>query len=185
MKLTTKNYAIVAFCTAIIAVLSQISIPIPVIPLTMQTLAIGFIATILPWRQSVATTALYISIGAIGMPIYANFTGGLGILFGPTGGFLLSFLVMAFVISFYLSTFGYSRWHAILANFIGMLINLIIGTVWLKYYLKLNWGDAFVSGFVPFFIIGIIKSLLAASIGLTIRRRLLQAKLMSLEECKH
>ena len=179
MKLTAKNYAIIAFCTAIIAVLSQISIPVPVIPLTMQTLAIGLVSTILPWRQSVKTTALYIIIGAIGMPIYANFTGGFGILFGPTGGFILSFLIMAFVISFYLSTFGHSKWHTIHANIIGMLINLIIGTVWLKYYLKLNWSEAFVSGFVPFFIVGIIKAVFAASIGLTIRRRLLQAKLLS------
>ena len=93
MKLTAKNYAIIAFCTAIIAVLSQISIPVPVVPLTMQTLAIGLVATILPWRQSVKTTALYIIIGAIGMPIYANFTGGFGILFGPTGGFIFSFLI--------------------------------------------------------------------------------------------
>ena len=145
----------------------------------MQTLAIGLVATILPWRQSLATTALYIIIGAIGMPIYANFTGGFGILFGPTGGYILSFLVMACIISFHISKFGHSKWHTIYANFIGMLINLIIGTVWLKYYLKLNWDEAFISGFVPFFIAGIIKAVFAASIGLTIRHRLLQAKLMS------
>ena len=179
MRLTTKNYAIISFCTAIIAVLAQLTIPIPIIPLTMQTLAVGLVATILPWRQSMAATTLYVIIGAIGIPVYANFTGGLGILFGPTGGFLFSFIIMAFVISFYLSTFGYSKWHTIYANLFGMLINLIIGTVWLKYYLQLNWSDAIISGFVPFIIVGMIKAVLAASIGLTIRRRLLQAKLMA------
>ena len=179
MKSTTKNNAIVAFCAAIIAVLAQITIPIPVIPLTMQTLAVGLIATILPWRQSVAAVSVYVIIGAIGVPVYANFTGGVGILFGPTGGFLISFILMAFIIGYYLSFFGYSKWQVINANLIGMLINLIIGTVWLKYYLQLSWSEAFMSGFVPFIVVGVIKAVLAASIGLTIRIRLLQAKLMT------
>ena len=179
MKSTTKSYAIIAFCAAIIAVLAQITIPIPVIPLTMQTLAVGLIATILPWRQSVAAVSVYVLIGAIGIPVYANFTGGIGILFGPTGGFLFSFVIMALVIGYYLTLVGYSKWQAISANLIGMLINLIIGTVWLKYYLQLSWSEAFMSAFVPFIVVGVIKAVLAATIGLTIRRRLLQAKLMT------
>ncbi len=179
MKSTTKNYAIVAFCAAIISVLAQLTIPIPIIPLTMQTLAVGLVATIVPWRQSVAAVSVYVVIGAIGVPVYANFTGGFGILFGPTGGFLFSFILMSFVIGYYLSIVGYSKWQAISANLIGMLVNLIIGTVWLKYYLHLSWNDAFLSGFVPFIVIGAIKAVLAASIGLTIRHRLLQAKLMT------
>jgi biotin transport system substrate-specific component len=179
MKTTTKNYSIIAFCGAIIAVLAQITIPIPVIPLTMQTLAVGLISTIIPWRQSVAAVSVYVIMGAIGLPVYANFTGGVGILFGPTGGFLLSFVLMAFVIGYYQSIVGYSKWQAISANLLGMLINLIIGTVWLKYYLQLSWIEAFMSGFVPFIVVGVIKAVLAASIGLTIRIRLLQAKLMT------
>ena len=179
MKSTTKNYSIIAFCAAIIAVLAQITIPIPVIPLTMQTMAVGLIATILPWRQSVTAVSVYVIMGAIGVPVYANFTGGVGILFGPTGGFLFSFILMAFVIGYYLSIVGYSKWHVISANLIGMLVNLIIGTVWLKYYLQISWSEAFMSGFVPFIVVGVIKAILAATIGLTIRHRLLQAKLMA------
>ena len=180
MKFTTKNYATIAFCVAIIAILAQITIPIPPVPLTMQTFAIGLIATIIPWRQSVATMFVYVIIGGIGLPVFAYFTGGVAKLFGPTGGYLFSFIIMAFIIGFYLSKTGDSKWHAISANLIGMLINLIIGTVWLKYYLKINWDEAFISGFLPFIVFGIIKAVLAASIGLTIRRRLLQAKLMAI-----
>ncbi len=180
MKSTTKNYAIIGFCVAIIAVLAQITIPIPSVPFTMQTFAIGLMATIMPWRQSVTAVSVYVIIGGIGLPVFAYFTGGVGILFGPTGGFLFSFVIMAFIISFYLSKTGYSKWHAIIVNLFGMLINLIIGTVWLKYYLKINWDEAFMGGFLPFIVVGVIKAVLAASIGLTIRRRLLQAKLIAI-----
>src|SRR5690625_1189361 len=79
---------VTALFAAIISVLAQVVIPLPFgVPITGQTLAIGLAATILGSRLGTTSTLLYLMIGAIGMPVFAQFTGGLGILIGPTGGF--------------------------------------------------------------------------------------------------
>src|SRR5690625_5950727 len=84
---------ITALFAAIISVLAQVVIPLPFgVPITGQTLAIGLAATILGSRLGTISTLLYLMIGAVGMPVFAQFTGGLGILIGPTGGFLVGFV---------------------------------------------------------------------------------------------
>src|SRR5699024_10666151 len=81
-----------ALFTAIIGILAQITIPLPFIPITGQTLAIGLAATILVARYSTYSAILYMIIGGIGVPVFSQMTGGLGILFGPTGGFIIGFI---------------------------------------------------------------------------------------------
>lgn len=175
------SYTIISFCSAIIAVLAQITIPLPIVPITGQTLAIGLVATILPLKLSVLSVILYILIGAVGLPVYASFSGGLGILFGPTGGFIFSFIFSALFISFYLSKTSYSFVHCFIANIWGMLINLTLGTVWLKYYLHIDFTSAFMSGFVPFLLVGVIKAFIASWAGLSIKKRLQKARLLAFE----
>src|SRR5699024_12840145 len=75
--------------TALIGILAQITIPLPFIPSTGQTLAIGLAATILGARYSTYSAILYMTIGGIGVPVFSQMTVGLGILFGPTGGFII------------------------------------------------------------------------------------------------
>lgn len=179
MRSNIHSYSIIAFSSAIIAVLAQITIPLPLIPMTGQSLAIGLIATILPIKLSIMAVTLYILIGALGIPVYANFSGGLGILFGPTGGFLFSFIVAAFFISYYLSKCNFTMLHCFIANLVGMLINLTLGSIWLKYYLNIDFRSAFMSGFVAFLLVGIIKAFLASWAGLQIRNRLQKAKLLA------
>lgn len=178
MQTPILQYIIIAFNAAIIAVMAQIIIPLPMIPITGQTLAIGLVATILTQKQSVQAVSLYVLIGAIGLPVYQSFTGGLGILFGPTGGFLFSFIPTAFIIAFYLQSFGYTKFNAICANIIGMFINLSLGSIWLKYYLQIDFTAAFSSGFAPFLIVGIFKAVLAGIFGIAIRQRLIAARLL-------
>ena len=179
MRSKIHSYSIIAFCSAIIAVLAQITIPLPLVPITGQSLAIGLIATILPLQLSMSAVTLYILIGALGIPVYANFTGGIGILFGPTGGFLFSFILTASFISYYLSKSTFTFFHCFIANIIGMLINLTLGSIWLKYYLDIDFKSAFVSGFVAFLLVGVIKAFLASWAGIQIKNRLQKAKLLA------
>ena len=71
MNSSIKPMTIVAFCSALIAISAQITIPIPLVPITGQTLAIGLVATILSPRQSVQVVLLYLAIGVIGLPVFA------------------------------------------------------------------------------------------------------------------
>ncbi|HLQ74204.1 MAG TPA: biotin transporter BioY [Bacillota bacterium] len=168
----------IALFATIIGVFSQITIPLPLIPITGQTLAIGLAATIMGSRNGTAAVILYIIIGSIGIPVFAQFSAGLGVVVGPTGGFLVGFIPTAFIIGLYLEKTSFTIGHALIANVLGMFITLCFGMTWLKISAQLSWGAAFMSGFAPFLIVGLIKAYLAASIGVLVRQRLKKAKLL-------
>ncbi len=78
----------------------------------------------------------------------------------------------------YLKKFGLTIPHAIASNVIGMVITLAFGTVWLKFAMNLSWMGAFMSGAAPFIILGLAKAVLAAWVGVIVRRRLESARLI-------
>src|SRR5690625_2911669 len=124
---------VTALFAAIISILAQVSIPLPLgVPITGQTLAIGLAATILGARFGTLSVLLYLIIGAIGVPVFAQLTGGLGILVGPTGGFLVGFIPATFIMGYFLEKTSFTVANALIANIIGMFITLFFGTAWLK-----------------------------------------------------
>ena len=116
----------------------------PLVPITGQTLAIGLVVTILGLKFGSYAVVLYVCLGAIGLPVFQMFTGGLGILVGPTGGYIIGFIPTAIVMGLYLKNFGTSLFHALIANLIGMIITLVFGAVWLKIVADLSWTAAMV-----------------------------------------
>lgn len=175
---------VTALFAAIIGVLAQVTIPLPLVPITGQTLAIGLAATILGARYGTMSIVVYLGIGAVGIPVFAQMSGGLGSLFGPTGGYLFGFIPTAFIIGYYLEKTSFTVMNAIIANIIGMFVALIFGTVWLKIFAELTWAGAFVGGFLPFLLVGVIKAVLAAWIGIAVRNRLKSANLLYVKDKK-
>ncbi|MEI3607155.1 biotin transporter BioY [Pseudogracilibacillus sp. SE30717A] len=175
-KLQMMN--ITALFAAIIGVLAQVTIPLPLVPITGQTLAIGLAATILGSRYGSLSSVLYLIIGAIGIPVFSQMSAGLGVIFGPTGGFIIGFIPTAYIIGIYLEKTKFTVINAFIANIIGMFITLIIGTVWLKFIANLTWPAAFMAGFIPFIVGGLIKAFLAAWIGILVRQRLQSANII-------
>lgn len=174
----TYQYLLAAIGAAIIAILAQVTIPLPLVPITGQTLAIGLVVTILGMRLGVLSVIVYILIGAVGMPVFSGMSGGLGILVGPTGGYIVGFLPSAIIMGLYMKSFGITVTHAIVANLISMVVTLAFGTVWLKIVADLTWTAAFMGGVAPFIIVGVIKAVLAAWLGVVVRRRLEKAHLI-------
>ncbi|MGE7942560.1 biotin transporter BioY [Lysinibacillus xylanilyticus] len=181
-KSSTYNYVLAAFGAAIIAVLAQVSIPLPFspVPITGQTLAVGLIVTILGTRLGTFSVLIYILLGAVGLPVFSGMSGGFAILVGPTGGYIVGFLVTAVIMGLYLDKFGITIFHAIIANLIGMVVTLAFGTAWLKVAADLSWTAAFMGGVAPFIVVGILKAVLAAWVGVIVRRRLESARLISI-----
>lgn len=172
---------ITALFAAITGILAQVAIPLPFtqVPITGQTLAIGLTATILGSRIGTVATLLYLLLGAVGIPVFAQFGAGLGILVGPTGGFLVGFIPTVYFIGLYLEKFNFTIINALIANIIGMFITLSFGTVWLKIIADLTWTAAFIGGFAPFIFVGLIKAFLASWLGIVVRKRLIEAKLLN------
>ncbi|SEQ88033.1 biotin transport system substrate-specific component [Virgibacillus subterraneus] len=164
-----------AIFAAITAIMAQIEIPLPLVPISGQTLAVGITATILGSRKGAVAMVCYAAIGAIGLPVFAGFSGGSQVLVGPTGGYIFGFIAAAFVTGFILEKSRFTVPMAMIANTIGMVITLLFGTIQLKYVVELTWGEALAAGVYPFIIVGLIKAFLASWIGITVRNRLVQA----------
>lgn len=177
-QLKLRSMIVTALFAAIIGVMAQLTIPLPLVPITGQTLAIGLAATILGSRYGTLSVILYLIIGSAGVPVFAEFSAGVSKLVGPTGGFLVGFIPTAFIIGLYMEKLGFTLKNAIIANIIGMLITLSFGTAWLKFSLDMSWIAAFGSGFTPFLIVGVIKAVLASWVGIIVRNRLVSANLL-------
>lgn len=178
-----KMMIVSALFAAIIAVFAQITIPLPFspVPITGQTLAIGLAATILGSRYGTLSVAIYLLLGAVGAPVFAGMSGGLGALIGPTGGYLVGFLPTAFIIGYYLEKTSFTVKQAVVANLIGMILTLAFGTVWLKIAAELSWTTAIAGGATPFIPLGILKAVLAAAGGIAVRNRLKSARLLTVQ----
>lgn len=173
-----KMLIVSALFAAIIGILAQLTVPLPLVPITGQTLAIGLAATILGKRYGTISVLIYILLGIIGLPVFSGMSAGLGVVFGPTGGYIVGFIPAAFIIGWYIERFGFTLTHAVIANIIGMIITLTFGTVWLKFIAEISWMAAITGGVTPFLVVGIIKAILAASVGILVRKRLTSAKLL-------
>lgn len=89
----TRSIVMVGLSVAMIAVCAWVTVPLGPVPFTLQMFAITFAICALPPKQAIAAIFAYEAIGAIGLPVFSGMRGGLGVLAGPTGGFLLGYLV--------------------------------------------------------------------------------------------
>lgn len=94
-KLSLKRMTSIGLFAALLAVLSQIQIPMPSgVPVTMQTFAVALVGFTLGWKDGLLTVFIYLLLGGVGLPVFAGFHGGIGSLAGPSGGFLGGFLLL-------------------------------------------------------------------------------------------
>lgn len=128
-KTNIRSMALCALCTAITAVCSQIVIPMTV-PFTMQTFAVFCTLGLLGGRWGTVSVLLYILLGAAGVPVFAEFTGGFGIILGSTGGYIVGFLFSALTYWGITKLFGNGLVPMILAMASGLLICYAFGTIW-------------------------------------------------------
>ncbi|MCK9298987.1 biotin transporter BioY [Methanoculleus sp. YWC-01] len=147
---------------ALIAAGSWISVPLPPVPLTLQTLFV-LLAGIVMKRYGAIPVALYVLLGAAGLPVYHNGTAGLGVLLGPTGGFLIGFIPAALVA-------GLAYEHESPASRITGLIAAVIliyafGVAWLVYSASLSIYQAILVGVAPFVVGAAVKAAAAYAIG--------------------
>lgn len=99
-KLQTRDMVMTALCTAVIAVCTQLTIPMPSgVPITLQTFAVALCGFLLTPKFAELSVFVYLMLGAVGIPVFSALRGGFQMLLGPTGGFLYGFLPMALLCS--------------------------------------------------------------------------------------
>lgn len=159
----TKEMILSGLFAALIAIFSLISIPLPFsqVPVTLQTLGVMLAALLLPPRATAGALVVYLLLGAIGLPIYAGGTGGVGVLFGPTGGYLLGFLIGGVALSLTKERVK-SLWLVTGATlFFGIVIVNLLGSAGLMWMLGIDYAQALTIGVIPFIPGDLLKAVLS------------------------
>lgn len=128
-KSTTRELALIAMGAALIAVCSWLAVP-TAIPFTLQTFAICLVAAVFGLRMGLWTVAVYLLLGAAGVPVFSGFRGGLGALLGVTGGYMLGFVFTALTVGLAVDRFGRKTPVLIASMALGILLCYAFGTAW-------------------------------------------------------
>lgn len=132
----TTDIVFIALFVAVMVVCSQIIIPFGQVPFTLQTLAVLLSAGLLGSKRAGCSVLVYILLGAVGLPVFSGFSGGLGFLLGPTGGYITGFLFTALVVGIITEKLGKNIWVLVLAMTLGILICYTFGTAWFCIIMK-------------------------------------------------
>lgn len=151
---------------ALTAIGSLIAIPVQPIPITLQTMFTGLSGILLGGYAGALSQIVYILLGVIGLPVFAGGRAGLGTLLGPTGGYLIGFVLAAYIIGqIMVSRRQPGFLWTIMALLIGNLIIYVFGTAWLAFSAHLDPVKALLLGVVPFLPGDAVKLMAAAVLG--------------------
>lgn len=146
--------------SALIALSSKVQLPIPPVPFTMQSYVILVLSMAMGFRMATATVLLYLAEGALGLPVFAS-GAGLAYMMGPTGGYLVGFLLAAMIVG-YLADRGFDKKlsTAVIAMAIGTAVLFIPGVLWLSHLFGME--KALAVGLHPFWYGMVFKLILGA-----------------------
>ena len=159
----------IAIGAALIAICSWISIPTAV-PFTLQTFAVFFVLLALGGERGTLATLVYVLLGAVGVPVFAGFSGGIGVLLGNTGGYIIGFLFTGLIYILFTKFFKKNIVMKVVALVLGLAVCYAFGTAWFMHVYMKSSGEVgllTVLGWCvfPFIIPDLIKLALAVVIS--------------------
>ncbi|MXQ53781.1 biotin transporter BioY [Shimazuella alba] len=171
-----RNMILAALFAALLAISGQIAIPIGPVPITLQTMMVLLVGAILGSRWGTISVFVWILLAAVGAPVLSGGAGGIGILFGPTGGYIFGFLITAFLVGWSLERMGRNKqvawWKLLLVFLIGSVVVInAVGFPWFLFVSHLPFSmDIFNKVFVVFLPGDIAKAVLAAILTYSLYR---------------
>ena len=181
----TKDLILISLFAAITVVLSFFTIPIGVVPISLQTFGVYLAGGILGKKNALFSILIYVLLGVIGLPVFSgSIKSGPAAIIGPSGGFIIGFIIAAFVIG-YIVDLGYNKhsnksskyFFISFGMIIGTLIIYILGVAQLIHYLKIDFLKAISLGVTPFLIGDGLKIVIAVIVSNIIRIQLKKEKL--------
>lgn len=177
MKMSKKDrlfslmdIARISVMAALIAVCSWITVPMPAVPFTLQTFAIVFALEFIGGKNGTVAFIVYALIGAIGVPVFSGFKGGLAHLAGPTGGYLIGFVFTCIIYWAFEKKFTYkSAWHYFVLA-LGLLACYFCGTAWFVISLKSTVPHALMLCVVPYILPDAVKIAVAVILGVKLKK---------------
>lgn len=177
---TIKIITFTALMTAVMCILSPLSIPIGPVPITLSVACVFLCVYTLGAKLGSVACGIYILLGLVGLPVFSGFAGGPAKLFGPTGGYIVGYIFMALISGWFIDRFPMKKFYL---QIVGMLLGLAVlyafGTAWFVFQMKVTFAEALSMCVIPFIAFDMIKIGLALVLGNTVRKALSMANLMS------
>lgn len=174
---TTKQMTLTGVMTAVTCILGPFAIPLPFspVPISFTNLAIYFTVYVLGAKLGTVSYLIYLLLGFAGLPVFSGFTGGVAKLAGPTGGYMIGFIVMAFIAGYFIEKFPGKAVMHVIGMILGTSVCYIFGTAWLSGQLGISFIAGLGVGVIPYLPGDAAKIILVVTAGPKLRREILRA----------
>lgn len=166
---TTVNMVMMALFAAVTCVLAPLAVPIGPVPISLTNLVIYISLYVLGWKQGTITYIVYLLLGLAGLPVFSGFEGGIGKFAGPTGGYLVGFILMSVICGIFIEKWNGTTPLHITLNMVGMILGTAaayaFGTAWFCISTGTGVMAALTVCVFPFIIGDLIKMVVAAAVG--------------------
>ena len=179
-KLTTYQMAVTALMAAVMCVLGPLTVPIGAVPISLANFVICLTAWLLSPKFSTLSVAVYLCIGLIGVPVFSGYGAGLAKLAGPTGGYLVGYLLLALIGGLFIEK---SNGNPVVSG-IGLVLGdaacYVLGTAWFVFQMQCELGYALSVCVYPFIALDLAKIVVSCVVGALLRKRLVQAGVLKM-----
>lgn len=166
-KADTSFITKLALMSAVICVTGPLSINIPIspVPITFGIIGILLSVYVLGVKGGILSVLIYLLLGAFGLPVFSNFSGGFSKIAGPTGGYLAGYILLALISGIFIEKFPKNRLLQFLGIMTGIVCCYALGTVWLKFQANMSFSAALLAGTLPYIPFDIAKAVLCVFLG--------------------
>ncbi|MBO5303993.1 MAG: biotin transporter BioY [Lachnospiraceae bacterium] len=174
-RISVREMTLISLMTAILCIFGPFAIPLGAIPISLTNFILFLLLYISGIRCTLISYFLYLLLGAVGLPVFSGFSGGLTRLAGPTGGYLMGFIILIFISGICIcQKKGFI--FDIIGMILGMLFAYLCGTIWFCFQMKTTILYAMNVCVFPFLPGDAIKIFLAAKLGPSIKKRITKNK---------
>ena len=174
---SVKHMTLIGFMAALLSILGPFFLPLPFspVPVSLTTLILYFTIYVLGMKRALLSCIIYLLIGLVGLPFFTGYVGGVGKITGPTGGYLIGYLLLVVIAGLFIDRWSSNHGLCILGLVLGTVACYLFGTIWLSFQNHLTFPAALTAGVLPFLPVDSIKIILASVLGPMVRKRLMKA----------
>jgi biotin transport system substrate-specific component len=166
---TNSIFWIISF-SVLTAISAQVAVPVKPVPFTLQTMIVMLAGAFLGAKNGAYSQLFYLFLGSIGFPVFANGSMGIGVLFGPTGGYLLAFPIAAYIVGYFVDI-NNKYFSVVFSMFISEIIIISLGVIYLDIFFINNFFEALKGGAAIFSVWMVIKVFAASAIYFGISKK--------------
>ena len=168
---STKDMVFTALFAAIFCILAPFSIPIGEVPVSVTNFLIYITIYAIGWKKATVSYIIYLLLGFVGLPVFAGFTGGFQYIVGYSGGFIISFPLVAFIIGF-VSEKTDNMVLILLSTILGLIVSYTIGTLVFSLVTNASISASLAACVIPFIFTDLLKCFIATVIGLKLKENI-------------